>query len=1016
MTPISLSLQNFLSYGEGVPTLDFTGFHVACISGRNGHGKSALLDAITWALWGEARKAGIERRPNEGLLRIGATEMRVDFEFHFEGNRYRVSRNFRKSSRAGTTRLELQVYSPETGGYKTLSEEDSVRKTQDRLNALLRMTYETFINSAFLLQGRADEFTRKNARERKAILSEILGLTHYDELSVLARNHALKAEQESVREKAKIAEIDAAIAEKETLAQGIDALKTRLSALETDIEQAETRLEILREMLARRERLQGERDGIATDLTRLSAECTDAQTQIDTTQKEIDACREIIERRETLVADLETHRQMQAEASALQDKLHALRPLEQRAGELARDIDKARHEVERRLGEWNLRIEEAHREIAEAETLLQDREDVEARIQALHQAREQNRQWENLREQRDMAERAVRDLERRVETVRADLQIALNTHRDHLRRSESLAADIGNRRAALEKAQRRLEDLKAIETDRDRVRDQGSALNAQIDAHRHRLDALKAARADLHTQQAALETAHSAQCPLCGSALNETHRAEVRARLDGQLKDNGEAIQNLERALQTAETERETLRRHYQELKNQLAEGAQAARITAESQAALQEAQKAEMEAEGLRRDIAETETRLKIQSENSPDARALSQARQALEALPYNPAEHRTLREKLKDLETVETRRAQLQAAEERLSRTRATLPEFEKKRDLAQQWLSEERYAVKEREAWKNTQAEIHALNYDAERHKTVAKELNRLKDAPTRHERLQAAQREMAAAQQRLDTAQVRLHLLQTQREQASRRLPDLETAIAETRAAVQESESLRQALRRHREARDQIVQERAGFLTRHARCEALEGERPSVQAHLQTAEHDLKIYRELVTALGKDGIQALIIEQAIPEIETEANRILSRLTGNRTQIAIESLRDLKKGGTRETLDIKISDELGERSYELYSGGEAFRVDFAVRIALSKLLSTRAGTRLRTLVIDEGFGTQDAEGLENLVEAIQAIAEDFEKILVITHVESLKQAFPVRIDVTKYPDLGSRFEVLY
>ena len=143
---------------------------------------------------------------------------------------------------------------------------------------------------------------------------------------------------------------------------------------------------------------------------------------------------------------------------------------------------------------------------------------------------------------------------------------------------------------------------------------------------------------------------------------------------------------------------------------------------------------------------------------------------------------------------------------------------------------------------------------------------------------------------------------------------------------------------------------------------------------------------------------------------------AKGILSRLTDNRTQITIESLRDLKKGGARETLDIKISDELGERSYELYSGGEAFRVDFAVRIALSKLLASRTGTRLRTLVIDEGFGTQDAEGIESLVEAIQAISEDFEKILVITHVESLKQAFPVRVEVAKYPDVGSRFEVLF
>ncbi|MGA1198361.1 MAG: SbcC/MukB-like Walker B domain-containing protein, partial [Candidatus Latescibacterota bacterium] len=241
-------------------------------------------------------------------------------------------------------------------------------------------------------------------------------------------------------------------------------------------------------------------------------------------------------------------------------------------------------------------------------------------------------------------------------------------------------------------------------------------------------------------------------------------------------------------------------------------------------------------------------------------------------------------------------------------------------------------------------------------------------------------------------------------------------ELEKNISKAQHAVEESEKLHPTLRESRQQRDQHIQQRATLQAQIERCETLEADKESIEKEHKATQREIEIHKELVTAFGKDGIQALIIEQAIPEIEEEANRILASLTQNRTQIALESLRDLKKGGTRETLDIKISDELGERSYELYSGGEAFRVDFAIRIALSKLLASRTGTRLRTLVIDEGFGTQDTEGLDHLVEAIQAISEDFEKILVITHVESLKQAFPVRIEVTKYPDQGSRFEVLY
>ncbi|MBA7588863.1 hypothetical protein ES708_30933 [subsurface metagenome] len=56
MIPVKLDLKNFLSYGEEVPPLDFTQFHVACLSGANGQGKSALLDALTWSIWGEGRE------------------------------------------------------------------------------------------------------------------------------------------------------------------------------------------------------------------------------------------------------------------------------------------------------------------------------------------------------------------------------------------------------------------------------------------------------------------------------------------------------------------------------------------------------------------------------------------------------------------------------------------------------------------------------------------------------------------------------------------------------------------------------------------------------------------------------------------------------------------------------------------------------------------------------------------------------------------------------------------------
>ena len=163
-----------------------------------------------------------------------------------------------------------------------------------------------------------------------------------------------------------------------------------------------------------------------------------------------------------------------------------------------------------------------------------------------------------------------------------------------------------------------------------------------------------------------------------------------------------------------------------------------------------------------------------------------------------------------------------------------------------------------------------------------------------------------------------------------------------------------------------------------------------------------------YDELSLAFGVKGVQALLVETAVPQIEKDANELLAKMTDNSMNIRLATQRQTKAGDSTETLDIIIGDEWGTRSYELYSGGENFRIDFALRIALSKLLSRRAGTKVPLLFIDEGFGTQDQTGKNKLVEAIGSLREDpeFESglILVITHVDDIINQFDIRIQIEK------------
>ena len=84
MIPIQLRIAGFLSYREPVE-LDFTTFDLACISGQNGAGKSSLLDAMTWALFGQARKR------DESLVNLQSKAAEVALTFGYENNIYRES-------------------------------------------------------------------------------------------------------------------------------------------------------------------------------------------------------------------------------------------------------------------------------------------------------------------------------------------------------------------------------------------------------------------------------------------------------------------------------------------------------------------------------------------------------------------------------------------------------------------------------------------------------------------------------------------------------------------------------------------------------------------------------------------------------------------------------------------------------------------------------------------------------------------------------------------------------------
>ncbi|PFH18239.1 putative exonuclease SbcCD C subunit [Caldicellulosiruptor bescii] len=173
---------------------------------------------------------------------------------------------------------------------------------------------------------------------------------------------------------------------------------------------------------------------------------------------------------------------------------------------------------------------------------------------------------------------------------------------------------------------------------------------------------------------------------------------------------------------------------------------------------------------------------------------------------------------------------------------------------------------------------------------------------------------------------------------------------------------------------------------------------------LESEIEEMKKKIEIYDIIIDITGPDGIKNEIIANTLPQIRDEANGLLKILTNGAFSIDFKTQKETASGKTIETLQIEISDANGTRNYELFSGGELFRINFAIRIALSKVLLKRAGASIRMLILDEGFGSQDEEGKDHIVECLNRIKDQFDTILVITHIEDLMDAFDQRIIVKK------------
>jgi exonuclease SbcC len=978
-----LELTNFLSYRQ-TAVVDFNGIHLACISGANGAGKSSILDGMTWALFGRSRSRSDDDVVNR-LALITQAPAEVRFEFELEGMCYRI---IRRKRHAHSTELELQ-FQVGDGKWETLTE-NRLRETQAAITDLLRMNYDTFVNASFLLQGRADEFMTKTPGKRKEILAELLGVSEWDQWRDRAAAWRKQKESELILLDGRLAEIERELQEEDERQRALaeaqmefDAVSAQLDSMETllgnmrriaeAVAQQEKTARGVRQMLdrqtaslarlekSRAERLQ-ERDLLAAILQEAPA--------IEAAQKEYEAAAARWQFWQDKAAQLNILQQARRPHELSIERIRSgleqqEKTLRQRAGV----IDQMEHEraslVEQK-GAMGGQLSELARQLAELAEQEQLWHDARAALQALEGERE-------LR-QKELARL-------RMEAARvAGLQLEQTAVVKNLEQAIVAGDDVSAKLAAL--SEQRQQHAAGL-AERDNLRRELPRLREEMDQLKERIDRLE------------VET--GGQCPLCGQELSETHRRQVLADMHQEGTAKGDRYRAGQSRVGALEKEIEAL---VQALK-------QAGWLEKELQTQQQRRAAAQARLDEITRQTDAWE-------ESGPQQVAL------LESVLADERELKEKQEAVAGLQSLlqekRSKEAAHKQAQEQLAGIEARLTEIERALVVWRERESVELERVSRRleagdfdaaaqKALAESDQAIAALGYEPARHREAKDELEALAVAPKVYQELKQAEAAIKPIDQGLADLAEQMVTQEREVKELERQLEDAVGQIALLGADASELPATEAAVTKLREEKLAANRKIGAAQQRLAVLDELRKQRQERQE--ERGRQTLLIQRltMLEKSCGRDGVQALLIDQARPEIEDDANQLLERLTGGDMHVTIQTQRQQKtRDALAETLEILISDAAGERPYENYSGGEQFRVNFAVRLALSRLVARRAGAKLQTLVIDEGFGSQDPLGRQRLVEAINAIQDDFARILVITHIDELRDAFPNRIEVTK------------
>ena len=974
MRPLLLELEGFTVYRKP-QRIDFEKLSFFIIQGKTGAGKTSIVDAITFALYGKVPRYRSARNTPSLVLSKGSKRMKVSLLFSVGGKRYKIERFYREKPREDIVRVEEE-------GRRLNLKKSEVEAWVEKVTGL---DYKTFTKVILLPQGEFDRFLKPSTpKERREILINLLNLEVFEKVRSLASDscrvlegelRALRSELESIGSIGP-EELKALEEERKSLEKESESLKESISELERRLRRAREKEEIEKEVAELEERLR---------------ELRDREEDIGEKKERLERARRLlpflpyIERLEELkreLRDLRIERErVLKERVKLSDELANISSEIEKAEAEYRRLPQLREELQEAVGKKE-KLSIAKKELRSLREFEKELKDIEKELE--ERERELSEREDRLRKGEEYiaeAERELRDLDFDEELYERLLK--------EVERKKSLL----ERKERLEEVER---ELKKLEEEEAKYREETQRLRRELEEKERELEKVSLLE-QAHHLRAHLREGDT--CPVCGGVFSGAPEEEVAQA--GSLKEEVKEIQKRlleeEKRLSSTEAKIESLKREREELSSLLKGWEDILKIDIESRLSrMEEKKKKKQELEKKLKKYGDRYNQLLRERESA--LRAVESLRSRKEAVERSADEKR---EKLRELmgfffseEEVEKQEKELSLLEKHL---RDKIAEIEKRREEVRE------YAQKLERDLAGVEARLKEIESSIEKKEEERKanlrrltpvmeeqgDLERVRELALTEEELRELEKEIEGYERELALTEEKLDALRKRLESYGDTPPseEVERELSLIRERYEE------LMRRIGELSSEL-QQRRKLLTR----------KEEIERKLKEIERELSLYRRLSEDLKSDRLQDFAASLMLKRIVERASEYLYNFTGNYEL-------DMDASG-----DLIVVDRVqgSERDVKSLSGGETFLASLSLALGVSDVLSARA--HLESLFIDEGFGSLDEETRERVSDILEVIKQRINRMVgIISHIPDLAERFHQRIVVSKHGDF-STVEVLY